>query len=269
MKVLIYVNKAKDVDGIWTKNFTTILEKEGILYDFFENGNLSFDYDCAFVLGGDGTILGLVDYLSEHDIPVVGINAGKLGFLTEFEREETENAVKLFKSGKLITDYRDTIAMELNGKLYRALNDVVVQRVYDHEEESIVINMSVSVDGKIIDKISGDGIIVSTPTGSTAYSLSAGGSILAPGINAFCITPICAHSLNLRPVVYSADLVSEIKCITGNKAGVYVDGKFAGYLSPGQKILIKKDKKSVAFLRNEDFDFFVRLNKKFKFEKVM
>lgn len=269
MKVLIYVNKAKDVDGVWTKKFISILDSENISYDFYTSKETSSDYDCVFVLGGDGTILGLVDYCAENNVPVIGINAGKLGFLTEFEREETLEAVKLFKNGRLVNDYRDTMSVQFGGKNYRALNDVVVQRVYDHEEESIVINMSVSVDGKIIDKISGDGIIISTPTGSTAYSLSAGGSILAPGINAFCITPICAHSLNLRPVVYSADLVSEIECITGNKAGVYVDGKFAGYLSQGNKITISKDDKQVAFLRNSDFDFFVRLNRKFKFEKVM
>lgn len=269
MKVLIYVNKAKDFDGSWTKNFISILDGEKISYDFFNDGNILTDYDCVFVLGGDGTILGLVDYCAEHDIPVIGFNAGKLGFLTEFEREEMATAVKLFKDKKLVNDYRELMSLEFNGKKYRALNDVVVQRVYDHEEESIVINLSVSVDGKMIDKISGDGIIISTPTGSTAYSLSAGGSILAPGINAFCITPICAHSLNLRPVVYSADLVSELKCITGNKAGVYVDGKFVDYLLPGQKINLKKDDKKISFLRNADFDFFVRLNKKFRFEKVM
>ncbi len=269
MKVLIYVNKTKDVGGVWTNNFISILNDENIFYDFYDKKDENYLYDCIFVLGGDGTILGLVEYSVEHNIPIIGINAGKLGFLTEFEKEDSVKAVQMLKSGKFINDYRNLISIEMNGKHYSALNDIVVQRVYDNEEESIVVNLSISVDGKLIDKISGDGIIVSTPTGSTAYSLSAGGSILAPGLNAFCITPICAHSLNLRPVVYSSDLVSEIKCITGNKAGVYVDGKFIDYLSVGQSISLEKEKRKINFLRNKDFDFFVRLNKKFKFEKVM
>lgn len=263
MKVLLYVNKDKDKEGIWSNNLVQLFAREEIDYEFFDFQENSSDFDAIFVLGGDGTILTLTEYASKNSLPIIGINAGKLGFLTEFEREQTTEAVMLFKNGKLKKDVRTVLSIEYDNKNFYALNDLVVQRTFNNDGNGLVVSLSVDVDGKTVDKIRGDGVIISTPTGSTAYSLSAGGAILAPGINAFSMTPISAHSLHLRPVVFSADSSCQINVLGGNKVGVFVDGKFIGFIGVDNKILVKKASDKVVFLRKEESDFFVRLNDKF------
>ena len=199
MIVGIYTNKSKDVGGIWSNKLHSLLNRKDIEYVDIFDGNFSAvnpvkdmpreKLDVIIVLGGDGTILGLTTYASENDIPIIGINAGKLGFLTEFETFEMESAVELIKSDKLKPDERILLQIEIGERCYFALNDCVLQRIYSEENMgSQVIGLSVSLDDTLVDKISGDGLIISTPTGSTAYSLSAGGS--AATSNGEACTPL-------------------------------------------------------------------------------
>ncbi len=266
MKVLIYVNKAKDENGVWLNKLKSVLEKRKTDYAVIDDSCLSKKTlaDAIIVLGGDGTILGLAKFSADNQIPLIGINAGKLGFLTEFERYETETAVDLLLDGKLKTDNRMMISVDVGDKSYAALNDVVIQRIFDVSHVGTVIGVNVSIDAEVVDNICGDGVILCTPTGSTAYSLSAGGAILAPGINAFSVTPIAAHSLSHRPIICSAEQRCEVTLCEGDEAGVFADGKLITRIKKGEKVCIKKSNKNVIFLRDKEYSFFNRLFNKMK-----
>ncbi|MBE7061518.1 MAG: NAD(+)/NADH kinase [Clostridiales bacterium] len=264
MKVLIYDNKAKDEQGIWLHKLVENLVDEGIEYQVLTDENLSKSYsaDALFVLGGDGTVLFVNEFANRNNIPIIGINAGKLGFLSEFECYDMKSAVTLLKNGDLKRDERSVIELQFNGQTYCVLNEVFIQRIYIDGFGSIVTEASVYCDGLDICDVKGDGIIICTQTGSTAYSLSAGGSILAPGINAFSITPIAAHGLSQRPIICSADSKIEVKVTGKTLVGLFVDGKFVDKLEAGQTFKLTKAKNPTVFLRKTNFDFFKRLKMK-------
>lgn len=263
MKVLVYANKEKDKNQEWVTSLFNILEQKAITYKEITLSNLNDNEqaDAIFVLGGDGTILGLTEFSINNNIPIIGVNAGKLGFLTEFEMYETSNAVDMLLNGVLVEDNRSTMKINLNGKTCVALNDVVVQRVFS-EEKNTVVGVEVSIDNSPVEKVLGDGVIVCTPTGSTAYSLSSGGAILAPGINAFSVTPISAHSLVHRPIIFSASQPCSVELKLGEKAIVFYDGKFLGYIKHGDILQVTKNDVEMRFLRKQDSNFFKILRNK-------
>ena len=271
MNIGIYTNKSKDVGGIWSAKLHSLLTRSGIRYIDIPDKDFSVlnpvdeslvqKVDLIIVLGGDGTILGLTTYAARNHIPVIGINAGKLGFLTEFETFEMENAVALVKENKLKADERILLTIEVKGETFYALNDCVFQRIYDEGSSgSLIASLSVSLDETLVDQITGDGVIVSTPTGSTAYSLSAGGPILAPGIESFCITPISAHSLHHRPIIYD----SRSNCVirvedSGGPVGLFCDGKLVKKLTKNDFVKIDRAPHTITFLRKKDSNFYKRL----------
>lgn len=270
MKIGIYTNKSKDVGGIWSKKIHSLLDRENIEYVDIFDGNFSAinpvkgeisenTFDLIIVLGGDGTILGLSSYAAKNNIPIIGINAGKLGFLTEFETFEMSMAVELMKNGKLKEDKRIMLKISVNDEEYYALNDAVIQRVYSDNEDGLVTNVSITLDNNLVDKVTGDGIIISTPTGSTAYSLSAGGPILAPGIESFCITPVSAHSLHHRPIIFSSESVAIITVEGENSTGLLCDGKMVKKLSKNDVVKITRSEHEITFLRKKDSNFYNRL----------
>ncbi|MBR3272779.1 MAG: NAD(+)/NADH kinase [Clostridia bacterium] len=156
------------------------------------------------VLGGDGTILSGLDYAIENDLPILGVNLGRLGFLTELETDELdEGVIDRLLNGDYAIDTRTTMMVEGRDYLkYFALNDIVITRATPSVR---IVSLEYQANGAMVDCISGDGLIVATATGSTAYSLSAGGPVVLPGLECFVLTPICPHTLNARPVVVSAD----------------------------------------------------------------
>lgn len=266
MNVLIYFNKAKDPSGVWLNSFIAILQKEDISYNVVEDKDMNSTIiaDALFVLGGDGTILNVNEFAGRNSIPIIGVNAGKLGFLTEFEISEMETMVELFKNGSLIKDERATMLCCTPNNSYYTLNDAVVQRIRVEERGNNVTSLDVSIDDIQVEKIIGDGVIVSTPTGSTAYSLSANGAILSPGINVFSITPIAAHSLNQRAIVYSPQSLCKIIIKSDCATGLFIDGIFVEELKKGEHIIIKKADYSTVFLRKQGFNFYKRLSQKLK-----
>ncbi len=265
IKTLIYFNRNKDPELQCLDELRKTLKGYGVIYDIKELDEkiIKTDYDAIFVVGGDGTLLRRTEFANRNGIPLIGINAGKLGFLTEFERSEIKDAVKLFIENQLVKDERTTLVAEFKGRKYYALNDVVVQRVY-MDSRGMTVTVNVSVDSNQIDTICGDGVIVATPTGSTAYSLSAGGAILAPGINAFVITPLSAHSFNQRPVVYSSASECEIVFAGGLSGGILIDGLLVSFIELGDTVKIYAADKPTVFLRRKSFNFFKRLAQKFK-----
>lgn len=263
MKVLVYENKDKDLNGEILYSLSKELNKNLIEYVVieFEDEIPNEKFEAVFVIGGDGTILRRTEYANRNDVPIIGINCGKLGYLSEFEKSEIAEAVNLFINGKLIKDSRATLSVVYKDKEFFALNDVIIQRIYTDNKGSI-INVSFSIDDNKIDTVIGDGIIVATPTGSTAYSLSAGGAILAPGINAFSITPISAHSLSQRPVIFSSDSNCVLRLEKSSRAGLFVDGKFISIINGNDSVFIKKADKPTVFLRREHSNFYKKLTKK-------
>ena len=265
MNVLIYSNKSKDCDGEIIKSLLSELDLYNISHELISASDLNSkkQADAIFVLGGDGTLLLVNEFANKNNIPLIGINTGKLGFLSEFESYEISDAVKLFNNGELKEDKRIAIEVICDGKSYIGLNDVYVQRFFSEDIDSILAFITIKAEGSEIFSSKGDGIVISTPTGSTAYSLSAGGSILTPGVDAFILTPISAHSLSQRPIVYKANAEFEVVVNSDVCVGVFVDGKCISKLSKGKKFIVKKADNSTVFFRKKDFNFFNRLRLKF------
>lgn len=258
MKVGIYLNKKYFSDGgIYVKEISQTLGCDCVIID---NCSDIERLDVLFVLGGDGTILNVAAACANYGVKIIGINYGHMGFLAEFEPDKLGEAIALVKSGKYLTQKRSMLEVSCGEKVFYALNDVVLQRSTGGENFSNTVNVHAEIDGNTVDNFSSDGIIVSTPTGSTAYSLSAGGSVLTPDISAFILTPICAHSLHSRPVVFSDS--SELKL---QPFDVYsplimlVDGKPVAKVAEGETVTVKKAEKCVTFITKDDKNFFNKL----------
>ena len=263
IKIGVYKSNRKKSNNIVKNELVKAHAEYG--YSPVEISETDFDSDikCLFIIGGDGTILNFAKHLSKYSIPVIGINGGRLGFLAEFENNEVLEAVKLFHDNLLKKDARTLLRVSCNNKSTVAINDVLVERVYKDVPEAFVLTLQVTINDTVIDTVKGDGIIVSTPTGSTAYSLSAGGSIIDPKAEAFSITPICAHSMHNRPIVVSSASKIGITCIDNSACGVFADGKYISAISGSRKVVIKKAKKKIIFLRRADSDFYKKLKQKF------
>lgn len=214
------------------------------------------DEDVVLIFGGDGTVLEVVRAVAEKNIPILCVNLGNLGFLAEYERSvNSQDVVNALKS----SDLRQRMMLCVNlssGVSERALNEVVIRSL-----SSRPIYIDVYVDGKFVDSYHSDGAIVSSPTGSTAYSLSAGGPILAPDVYAFVINPICAHSLHSRPLVVSADSIVEMR-VKGECACVCVDGNTTYTLGQGGIVTVKKSSKTAKFVCSGDDEFYKKLLQK-------
>lgn len=232
--------------GISCKNVSAAGELDGL--------------DILIVLGGDGTILNLASECARRGIKIIGINYGHVGFLAEFEPEKLDEAVKLVCEGNYSTQSRSMLEIICGENKFLALNELVIQRNTSGNNFSNTVNLSAKINGATVDNFSSDGIIVSTPTGSTAYSLSAGGSVLTPDINAFILTPICAHSLHSRPIVFSDESVLEIEPLkTRESLVMIVDGRLMGTVSKGERLTVKKSQYTVEFIVKKEENFFNKL----------
>lgn len=261
MRVGIFYNKNYFANNkFYLNKITEFLTAADFNYKFIENKEDIVDIDVLIVLGGDGTILTVASKCAEKEIPIMGINYGHMGFLAEFERDKLDVALNILASEKYKIQKRSMLKISCGGNEYYALNDMVVQRSTSGNEFCNTINISAEIDGSTVDKFLADGIIVSTPTGSTAYSLAAGGSVLTPDIEAFILTPICAHSLHSRPVVYSDKSVLKLYPVETNTAlNVVVDGATIDCLKHFDEITITKADCFVKFITANDSDFFNKL----------
>ena len=216
--------------------------------------------DVLMVFGGDGTILNMASACAARRVKIIGINYGHIGFLAEFEPEKLDTAIDMICTGKYTLQERSMLKINCGNKEYFALNDLVIQRCTSGNEFSNTINLCAAIDGSVVDNYTADGLIVSTPTGSTAYSLAAGGSILTPDIDAFIMTPICAHSLHSRPVVYSDK--STLTLTRTDKRGainIVVDGTAVDSLCEMGEITVTKAGFKVGFITSLENNFFNKL----------
>lgn len=222
--------------------------------------------DLLMTFGGDGTLLRGARRLMGREVPILGVNFGRVGFLTSVARDGAAEALTLFAAGEhrlsvrsaLVATVRDadgTPRADLG-----ALNDVVLHK----GGVARVVRFQVLIDGEPMGPISADGLVVSTPTGSTAYSLSAGGPVVVPSLEAMIVTPICAHSLGVRPIVVRADAVICIDPLDTrvNDMLVSFDGQESAMLAPGERLEVKMAPWRVVLVRLGDPGFFRRLREK-------
>ncbi|MCT7446347.1 NAD(+)/NADH kinase [Aliarcobacter skirrowii] len=244
------------------KNIDLILEKSSA--QMISQNGLDFDLMCQksdflISIGGDGTLLGVVRKSFKYNLPVLGINLGTLGFLTDLKLED----LPCFIEDLLIDDYkiepRMMIEAQIGDKKFIAFNDIVISR----KNLSSMLEIKAKIDKKEFNTYYGDGLIVSTPSGSTAYNLSVGGPIVYPLTNAFIITPVAAHSLTQRPIVVPADFEIEFKT-PSDEATVIVDGQDLYDLKQNEIVNIKISKKSAKMLYRTKRDFFKVLSEKLR-----
>lgn len=212
--------------------------------------------ELAIAVGGDGTLLRTARAVLGKDIPVMGINAGSLGFLTEIPAEEVEDAMERIKNKDYTVEERMLLEAEFFNKKEYALNDHVVSMTSDMR----MITIRIDIDGMKITEVSCDGIIVSTPTGSTAYSLACGGPIVTPGINAAIITPISPHTLSFRPLVVNPEKTIEITPLT--PAVFVVDGQHRYPLEKDTKVRIRRSPFTLPLIRTGKRCYFEILRSK-------
>ncbi|MDH4943894.1 NAD(+)/NADH kinase [Sulfurimonas sp. C5] len=217
--------------------------------------------DVLVTLGGDGTLISAVRRSFDYDIPVFGIHAGNLGFLADVGMNELDTFVANLEEGKYRIDERAVIEATVNKNgenvtMY-AFNDVVLTR----PSISNMIHIETLVDGNPFNTYYGDGVIVSTPTGSTAYNLSAGGPVLFPLTQVFTLTPICPHSLTQTPVVLPGEFQIEMKS-TDKRALIIIDGQDMHELEQNESLHIKLASKTAKLLHREEFNYFDVLKQK-------
>ena len=246
LKYVRYIKERLSEYGISCSAVCSAVELDGI--------------DVLMVLGGDGTILTVAADCARRGIKIMGINYGHMGFLADFEPEQFEYALRLVSEGKYQTERRSMIEISFSDKVYYALNDLVIQRCTSGNGFSNTVNLRAEIDGSTVDNYSSDGLIVSTPTGSTAYSLAAGGSILTPDLEALIMTPICAHSLHSRPIVFSDKSVLRIFRIDGKSAlNIIVDGKVVQTVHDFDFVTVRKSLRFVEFITSTKNNFFDKL----------
>ena len=220
--------------------------------------------DLVVVLGGDGSILRAARMLAGREIPVVGINMGKLGYLAEFTAEEFRNRFDDILGGHLSVSRRMMLSVqcEMAGgrtSRHRVLNDVLLAGAMAHR----MVGISATIDGEEVTTYYGDAVLVSTPTGSTAYCLAAGGPLLAPRLEAMVLVPICAHSLSHRPIVLRPECEVVLEpCGLQKEAVCVVDGQETVRLAHGDKVRIRRAKEVFVLVHNGDRPIFSTLREK-------
>ena len=269
---LIYTNRHKDKDMATTDRIRAYLEERGqrVSVKLEESDWEETEADCMIVLGGDGTVLRAARETVKMNIPIIGVNLGTLGYMTEIELTNLEESLERLIAG----DYEKESRMMLNGKAYLgdgrteegwALNDIVISRSGSLQ----IIRFNIYVNGQFLNDYSADGMIVTTPTGSTGYNLSAGGPLIEPGARLIMLTPICPHTLNQRSIILSPEDVIEIEIPGGNEEKIQTveasfDGSHTVPLSSGDRLRIVKSEKMTEFIQLNQVSFLEVLHKKMR-----
>lgn len=281
---LVYTNRHKDKNLVLTKKICDYLRQEGQKAtvkteegDFKERistdtddipADIPRDVDCMIVLGGDGTVLQAARETKKLHIPIIGVNLGTLGYMTEIEPANLKESLDRLIAG----DYEQESRMMLNGKAYLsdgrteegwALNDIVITRSGSLQ----IIQFNIYVNGQFLNDYKADGMIITTPTGSTGYNLSAGGPLVEPRAKLIVLTPICPHSLNQRSIILSPEDVIEIEIPQGREGRIQtVEASFDGThvipLETGDRIRIVQSEKITEFIQLNQVSFLEVLHKK-------
>ncbi len=276
---LIYTNKNKDSNLETTERIRKYLEDKGQQVSVKvkesdwkvrgneDSGELASDVDCMIVLGGDGTVLQAAREIKKCQIPIIGVNLGTLGYMTEIEPANLEESLNRL----ILGEYEQESRMMLNGKIFLegsveegwALNDIVISRSGSLQ----IIKFNIYVNGQFLNAYHADGMIVTTPTGSTGYNLSAGGPIIEPKARLMMLTPICPHTLNRTSIILSPEDVIEIEIPEGKEGKIQtVDANFDGShtveMCTGDRIRIVQSEKNTEFIQLNQVSFLEVLHRK-------
>ena len=230
---------------------------------FDSNERIDSDIDFVFAVGGDGTILRSITYVKDSNIPILGVNTGKLGFLTSVQKESISDAISHIKNNKFSIINRTILKVKSSSKNNSfadypyALNEVTIQR----KDTTSLLNISCQINDKYLTNYWSDGLIVSTPTGSTGYSLSNGGSIVSPESNVILLNPIAPHNINMRSLVIPNDSNIKIDIEGDNEINLSVDSRMYSVSSSNQ-IEISKADFTIKTIKFDNDNFYKRLREK-------
>lgn len=259
-----YLEK-KGMKYIVEKKFLQLLRNEFNLKincdDFEKLEDIKAETNMVFSIGGDGTILDTVVLIKESEIPVLGINFGRMGFLASIGKDQIQEAVDAVEKGTYLIDKRSMLELQSSEKLFTnsfALNDMTIQR----RDHSSMITVNVHLNGELLNTYWADGVIVATPTGSTGYSLSCGGPILYPGSGNFVITPVAPHNLNVRPIVVNDNSILTFE-VTGRGDSFLctLDSRFRS-IDSSYKLSVQKAKFNANIVRLSQHSFLTTLKTK-------
>lgn len=281
MKIALIVNLSKEKAITCAEQITLLFNRNGAevlmpaeCKPYFQSGTITFAQtteelftlcDTAITVGGDGTIIHAAKYAAAFSKPLIGVNVGRLGFAADVELDEIDSLLRLL-DGRYYSETRmllDVAVQKMDStKHYLAVNDAVVA----HGQLSKIVDFSLSLNGEVISSYRADGLLVSTPTGSTAYSLSAGGPILAPQMECILMTPVCPHSLFSRSVLFdgkselsiTAKIPQECSCL------LTVDGEKNIDILDTDRVIIRKSELKLQMLSIHKRNFYKRLNEKLK-----
>jgi NAD+ kinase len=246
--VSIDADRSREIEGA-----THVDEKE-----------LAASADLVVAVGGDGTLLHAARHVAARNVPLVGINRGRLGFLTDVSPEHMLETIDAILAGDYLADRRVMLAAKLSSaqdapSLF-AVNDVVVQK----GDTGRLLDFTTDVDGSYVNTHRGDGLIVATPTGSTAYALSCGGPIIQPNVDALVMVPICPHSLSDRPLLLPTTSMVRVTLDNagGSAAHVVCDGEPLGRLAAGESLIISVAEQTVTLLHPRDYNYYDLLRSK-------
>jgi len=275
-KVAVYVNAKCDKSGKYTASTLDFLQKYGAeitmlnkdaaraenidVFKFVDSvDELTDCADALIMLGGDGTMLDISEAAARHGVPIFGINLGHLGFLTSVEKNDIKKVSCLF-TGEYIIEERMMMDVAVGDSVFTSLNEAALFS----SETSKIAHFSLLCDGRKVIELSADGLLVSTPTGSTAYSLSAGGPVIDPLTSLFCVTPVCPHALGSRPIVFSANSVLGVFGASSSSGiTVSVDGKDKIAVEENGTVTISKSELVTKIIKTGEDRFFDILNTKF------
>ena len=243
------------VELLIEKNIETVLDTSIVerlnKYEELSCALEEMNTDIIIAVGGDGTILRTQSFISPKEIPLLGINMGTVGFLTEIDPEDTFKAIEEVLAGNYFVEKRSQLQIRHNSKIHSALNEVVLMTY----KPAKMLNIEISVDDEVMEELRADGLIIATPSGSTAYAMSAGGPIVDPKVEAFIIVPICPFKLGSRPTLVSDDSQIKVKLLReGKKAITVIDGQSEEEINYMDEII---------FSKSDDYACFVRLTKDF------
>ena len=263
---LISIIRKKGWKAIIETNLKNILKSKISGIDDLDTFTSHLDFksgiDLVISVGGDGTFIKTVGFIRDSGVPILGVNTGRLGFLANIRRDEIQESMDLIEQGKYIFEQRSLLSVETKKNIFGednfALNEVTVHK----KDTASMITVNATLGGEYLNSYWADGLIVATPTGSTAYSLSCGGPIITPGSLVHILTPIAAHNLNVRPMVVPDNL--EIKLSVEGREKSYLvslDSKTKN-IAAGEEIVISKAKFMLNVIKFEDNNFLSTIRKK-------
>lgn len=239
------------------RNFGDFLKEEGLSFPSFDFNQIKeLQADFAISLGGDGTFLNAAAQIGNYNIPILGVNTGRLGFLADVSPDKLETALQAVKNGDYVIEPRSLLEVDVDGQLYTsfpfALNEVSILK---HDNSSL-IDIDVWIDGHPMATYIADGLIICTPTGSTGYSLSAGGPIISPQSNTICLSAVAPHSLNVRPVILCDNVEVSLKVKSRTQRFLLsIDGRSCS-LSDDKIITLRKAAHTVGVMKVLHKSFF-------------